>query len=337
MNQGTDQIEGWNPSIELPKIDALTERYSRGFLRCAPARWFPGLPTQWAPMLKQFGIEVESLQVRTSLFKDRQFAHSFVASMDGELLAIGFDSEAAQAICSRISPERGVEAEKAVLEYLCRRFVTSAALSWSGVDSSGIRFESKRNISEVDKTGLLEIQVSIDDVWVSLWLIGGAKFIEHFDGLWRRQLHSTSPQANAQFDIQIELGKLFIPRDLIGQYTASGATIDLGIPVSRQVVVLASGQPWLNAHLHQLEGSYALEIMAGTPVNEQVPSGHVRLGVELMRGRWQGTTVVELAQIGAMTRLPSSLSDTVTLVAGSDVVGQALLKTYQGRFVISVI
>jgi hypothetical protein len=192
-------------------------------------------------------------------------------------------------------------------------------------------------LSEVTPTGLIELQLSIDDVWVSLWVLGGAKFIEHFDGLWRRQLHSTSPQASAQFDIQVELGRLFIPRDLIGQYTAAGATIDLGVPVSKQVVVLASGQPWLNASLHQLDGAYVLEILAGTPPVEQVPTGHVRLGIELSRGRWQGTTVVELAQVGAMVRLPTSLSDMVSLVVGSDVVKQATLKTYQGRFVITVL
>jgi hypothetical protein len=337
MNQSADQIGTWNPAQELASVDAATERYSRGFLRCTPGRLFPGMPTQWLPLLKRLDIEIQTVQVRPTLYREREFKHTFVASMDGELLAIGLDSEAAQAICSRVTPDRLAEAERPMLEYLCRRFISSAALSWSGVDSSGIRFEPKRTISEVTSTGLIEVQLSVDDIWFSIWVIGGVKFIEHFDGLWRRQLHSTSPQANAQFDIQVELGRLFIPRDLIGQYTAAGATIDLGIPVSKQAVVLASGQPWLNATIHQLEGSYALEIQPGTPPTEQIPSGHVRLGIELSRGRWQGTTVVELAQIGAMVRLPTSISDTVTLVVGSEVVGQATLKTYQGRFVISVL
>jgi hypothetical protein len=111
MSQGSEQIGIWNPGEELASIDALTERYSRGFLRCAPARWFPGLPTQWLPLLKHFGIEIQSVQVRPSLYRERDFRHSFVASMDGELLAIGFDAEATQAICSRVIPDRMNEAE----------------------------------------------------------------------------------------------------------------------------------------------------------------------------------------------------------------------------------
>ena len=49
-------LGGWDPQRALRKIDPAEVRYSRGFLRCRPEKWFPGCATPVLPRAHSLGV-----------------------------------------------------------------------------------------------------------------------------------------------------------------------------------------------------------------------------------------------------------------------------------------
>jgi len=331
----------WDPERFVREVEPRAVELSRGFLRCRPEAWFPGFAAQWMSLAHSLGLEAKLVAVNTRLEAPKEFEVFFGALVDDEPIIIQSTRDSCQALVDCICPSLyGVASTVApatiMLEYMARRFVASLALAWTGPQQSVVRFDAGLRIEDVPAQGAIEMVFQLNGRECSVWISIGPRLVAQFDGLWRRQLMSTSAAAAEPTEIFIEAAQLAVPPSMLVEYTRSGTIVDLEVPLSDSVVLKQGGRPWMAAKLCSVNGQLAFETLAGTPPAPALPEGTTRLSLQFGGLTVDPRTIAELSQAGAIIKTEIELSDQVAMVINGEVVAEATLCVYEGRLAISV-
>lgn len=326
----------WDPDRHLRKVDATEARLSRGFLRSKPERWFPSLAAQWLPLAHSLGVEVKLGEVKPIMRVPSSIELGYCASADAEPMALFFDRDVSS-ILDAVTPGAFPEAREVILEYLARRLLSSLALSWSGPESSVVQFEPTSQALSVPYVAAVKLGVLVNGEASTIWIALGRRLVERFDGLWRRQVHSTAKQGEGPLSARIEISQLAVPPAMLVDYTRSGTVIDLEIPMGDTAIIRGQGKSLYLGRLCNVGGVFGVETLPGPAASPALPEGTTRLSIELGGATLELSTVAELAQPGAILETQIPLSDRVQMVINGERVAEAHLCSYEGRFAVSVI
>ncbi len=326
----------WEPMRLLQTFDPLEVRYSRGFLKCRPEKWFPGFAMQWMPLAHSLGVDLKLLEAKPVIGSTPRFRCGFVGSVDDEPIGLFIDDNSAAAVVEAVSPGGKGPAREVILEYLARRLLTSLAISWSGPESSLVRFEPDLNPQDMREVGAVKLTAHLNGSPITVWILIGKIVVEKMDGLWRRQLHSTSAHGTQPVDVHFEVAHLTVPPSILADYLRSGVTFDLEVPVCDTLTLVSGGQSWLAARLGIVDGRFAVEILPDPPQTALLPPGTIRLSFDLGKARLDPGLVSEISQPGAIYDTGIPVSDSIEIVVNGEKAGEAVLRSYQKRFVISV-
>lgn len=335
-NSEQESVIPWDPTRVLRRIDAGEVRLSRGFLRSRPERWFPAFPTHWLPLAHSLGVEFKVTEVRPMMTVPRGLQSGFACSVDGEPFAILLDETSTSVFLDTVAPGASGAGQEIVGEYLARRLLVSLEASWSGPESAVVRFESEKDPFAVPVQGAVKVSVEVHGSSGTVWIALGRMLVDRLDGLWRRQLRSTRA-ADETAELQIEVAQLAVPPAALVEYVRSGTVIDLDTPAGDQVLVRVEGKPWLPARLSEVEGRFALEMLAGPTQAPVMPDGTTRMSICLLTRTVDSQVLGELSQTGALWDTGLPLGDTVEMVINGEKVAEATLGTFEGRFAITVI
>ncbi|RMG42586.1 MAG: hypothetical protein D6719_06105 [Candidatus Dadabacteria bacterium] len=330
-------LQPWNPTEYLRKVDEWEARLSRGFLRCEPAKWFPGYATSWLPLAHSLGIEVRIRETKPVLSAPAGLDTAFAATVDDEPLGLFMDASSTRVLLDAVVPGASSQASDVVLEYLARRFISSLAITWSGPESSVVLFDSEINPRAIREAGAVKVTIEVNGNRIVLWLALGRVLVERLDGLWRRQVQSVSRLPHAEKLVRIGIAQLAVPPAMLGDYLKSGTIVDLEVPVSDTVVLRTEGTDWLPARLCEVDGKFGVEVVTGPVSPSSLPEGTTRLAIELGTENIPAGVSAELSQVGAIWQTAIPVADRVQLVINDEKVGEARLCVYQGRFAINVI
>ncbi len=329
----TGMMQPWEPARVLRRVSAEQVRYSRGFLRCRPERWCPGFAGQWLPLTHSLGVEVKVIEVRSQLALPAGLETGFVGSVDGESMSLLVDDESARTLLETLIPGAEPLAGRELLEYLAIRFLGSLARSWSGPESSIVRFESEQDPLTVPVTGAIRIGVMLNGNPVQVWLGLGRQAVERLDGLWRRQIRSSARQEEARISLALEIGVLDVPPAKLREAVNAGEPLSLTGSAGDQVTVRSPDRGAFLARLCDCDDRLALEVLPGgvPPVGAAA-----RMSVEFGTITLDVGSFSELTQPGAMLGTDLPLSSQVTLRASGQSVGVGRLCSFGGRMAVQI-
>ncbi len=333
----SDGLIPWDPRRSLRKLDPHEVRLSRGFLRCRPEKWFPAFPAHWLPLAHSLGIDFRLTEAKPGLALPKGLATAFACSVDDEPLGIFLDDVATNVVLEALIPGGSPQANRVVGEYLARRLLVSLESSWSGPESSVVRFESERSPFDIDPQGVVKLSFEIQRNPASVWLALGKGLVDRLDSLWRRQVRSVSRLAESEGDVHLELAQLAVPPAMLVDYLKPGSVIDLEVPASDQVVIRFAGKPFLPGRLGDIQGRIGVEVLSGPVPPSSIPEGTTRLSVASAIFKMEGTQMAELSQPGAAWDTGVSLGDVVAVVINGEKVADARLCLFEGRLAISVL
>ena len=345
MNQQTGEIEGladWLPFEQLRSISKEFGHYSCGFLRSRPERWVPNLASQWLTLAHSLGVELRVVEVSPGLQPPDNLGMLFLGSFEGENIGLAFEPESEAAIVQVIVPESNL-ASSLALEYIARRLFSSMAMSWNGPqndDQRSIFKGASQQRSEQflqSQKGGIKVVYSLNGKMGSLWISLSEKLIDQFDGLWKRQVRSTSKMPKEGAVLQLEVAQLGIPSEEISHYTVPGAVIELETPVSDYVTVRVADKPWLMARLCLVGETIGLEMTSRTATEPADAEGIQRVSIRLGDFHVDVNSLSEGSQAGAILVSSLKASNIVKLYANNTVVARARLQTYSGSFALTVI
>lgn len=341
MNQDRSRDEGgalipWDPKRFVRKFDSSEVKFSRGFLRSRPEKWFPAFATQWLPLAHSLGVEIRLVEVKPVLVMPKGLEAGFAGRVDDEPIGMFLDSESTKVVLDALCPGAVPHARDIVLEYLARRFLSSLALSWSGPESSTVQFDQEMNPFDVPETGTVKLTALVNNNHCTVWIALGRRLVERLDGLWRRQVHSSSKLNEKEMSLHIEVAQLAVPPSMLVDYMKSGATIDLEVLLTDTVTLKLGNRPWLPARLCDVSGKLGFEIISGPISTPALPDGTTRLSIEFPKLTLDSLTVSEIGQVGAIWECPTALENRVDMVINGERVAGATLCTYEGRFAVSV-
>lgn len=336
--QGNNQVKlnPWKPNKLLRRYDPLEVRYSCGFLRCSPEKWFPGFAMQWQPLAHSLGVEFSLVETKPFIGGNHNFQYGFTGSIDDEPMCVFLEDDSAVALLEMIIPGARNKAREVVLEYLAMRLISSLALSWTGPESSLVKFESDIDPHSVRGIGGVKLQLNVNGTPITIWITMGKIMLEKMDGLWRRQLHSTIGTKIAPTNVRVEVGHLTVPPAMLSEYLKSGVFYDIEIPVSDSVTLIANDKAWLPARLGIVNNNFVVATVATTPPSVKIPAGATKLSFEFGITQLVPGMTAEVAQVGASFDTNIRVSDKVSIVVNNEKVGEAILRSYQGSLVISV-
>lgn len=334
--QTSEGLVSWDPRRSLRKMDPHEVRLSRGFLRCRPEKWFPAFPAHWLPLAHSLGAEFRVLEVKPGLLLPKGLATGFACSVDAEPLGIFLDDVSTNVVLEALIPGGSPQAARVVAEYLARRLLVSLESSWSGPESSVVRFESERSPFEVEPHGVVKLQFEVQRSSATVWLALGKGLVDRLDSLWRRQVRSVSRIAESEGDVHLELAQLAVPPAALVDYLKSGSVIDLEVPATDQVIIRYAGRPMFLGRLGDVQGRIGVEVLPGSVPPSSVPDGTTRLSVASAIFKMEGSQVAELSQPGACWDTGVSLGDVVAVVINGEKVAEARLCLFEGRLAISV-
>ncbi len=329
-------LASWDPQRVLRKLDPTEARYSRGFLRCRPEKWFPGVATQWLPLAHSLGVEVKVTEVKTVLVAPRTLRYGFAGTVDDEPVAMLMDEASYEALIEAITPGTVAQAAPIVVEYMARRFLSSLALAWSGPEASVVRFDPQINPLETPAAGAVKFAFEINGSAAVVWVVIGKLLLERLDGLWRRQVRSSAKGGAAAVDLRLEIAQLAVPVSMLSDYTRSGSVIDLEVVATDLVTLRHSGKGWLPGRLCSIGGNLGFEVISGPVASPILPEGTTRLSIEVGAVKFDAVVLSEMAQVGAIWDTGIRFSDKVALAINAEKVADAALCLFEGRFAISV-
>jgi len=329
-------VQLWEPQRLLRRISPADAKFSRGFLRCRPEKWFPAFANQWLPVIHALGIEARISEIKPVFAKPPMGDVAFVGTVSGERMVIAMDAAGADALSDEIVPGAGEKSARVVLEYFCRRFLSTLALSWSGPESATVTFNRDVDAEQVNVVGSIRIGFTVNTVPFSAWIGLGPKLVEMFDGLWRRQVHTLSKATPGNSTLRFEIAQLGVPPQMLAEYLIKGTVIDLEVKSSETITIKVGNKAWMPARLVDVGGRFGCEMTPGALTVPQIAEGATQLSVEIGSVSLDGSQIAELGQAGAILMTPIPVSGTVQLVINQEKVGEARLCIYEGRFAIEV-
>jgi hypothetical protein len=335
---GSDEtgLMAWEPHQQLRNVSSAAARLSRGFLRCQPAKWFPGFATQWLPLIHSLGIEAELVDVKPLVQVPDGLTVGYAGTVDDEPLAILTDRDSMRVWIEAASPNAITTAQQVIAEYTARRILGSLAIAWSGPESSVVQFDKELKASNIRAAGTIKVVFRVNGQLCTVWFVLGKFLVERFDGLWRRQLQSTSRTVEDASTIGLEISQLAVPPSMLSEYTRSGTVIDLEVAVSDVITLRVGGKPWVPARLWNVDGKFGFEILQEPLVPWKLPEGTTRLSIQFKPVNPAPGTTVELMQQGAIYECPDKLDNHVTIAVNDERVATARLCCFEGRFAITV-
>jgi flagellar motor switch/type III secretory pathway protein FliN len=334
--QDASEVQLWEPRRVLRRLDPSDARLSRGFLRCHPEKWFPGFSAHWLPIAHTLGCEARLAEVKPVMSRPQPGEFCYVGSIDGERLLLAIDPDSAKALGEEFLPGGSVAAQRGMLEYLTRRLLSSLAFSWSGPESSTVRFEAEVAPEDVPVVASVRICVNINAVLCTVMVGLGQRMVDTFDGLWRRQLQSSSRITQGSSIVRLELAQLAVPPQVLSEYLLKGTVIDLEVRASDALTVRVGGRPWMAAKMLDVAGKFGCEMAPGAVAAAPTPEGTTRLSIELAHLSLDGLQIAELSQPGAVLVTDTPVSERVSVTINQEKVGEGRLCVYEGRFALEV-
>ncbi len=334
--EGTSSVQLWDPRKLIRRMETHECALARGFLRCRPEKWFPGFSSHWLPITHSLGCEARISEVKPVAYPPQGCDVQFVGSVDGEQLLIALDQESVRAVCEEVVPGSQGAGTDVVLEYLVRRLLSSLALSWSGPESSVVRFEPAANPATVSIAGTVKVGFVVNTAAFTVWIGLGRNLVHKLDGLWRRQIQASARVPAGNSLVSLELAQLGVPPQMLSDYLKKGTVIDLEVRASDSVTLRIGSRPWMPARLVDINGKFGCEMAPGALSTPAVPEGTTRLSVSLGNLTLDAAMMAELSQGGAVLTTEIPVQERVVLIINDDKVGEARLCVYEGRFAIEV-
>lgn len=344
MNQQTDEIEGlseWSPFERLRTVSAEFAHYSSGFLRSRPERWVPNFASQWLTLAHSLGIELRVIEVVPSLRAPTNLGTLFVGSFAGESVGLAFDSESETSVIKAIAPD-SPQVSSLALEYVARRLFSSLVMSWNGPQQDkrsifkGIVSQRSDQFLSGQEAGI-KIGFSLDGRGGLIWISLSKALVEQFDGLWKRQVRSTSKMPKEGAVLQVEVAQLGIPTDELSHYVVPGAVVELETPVTDYITLRVADRPWLMSRLCLVGNNFGLEISSKTASEPADVEGVQRVSIRLGDFHVDMNSLSECSQAGAILKTTLPANNVVKLYSNNAVIGRARLQTYGGSFALTVL
>lgn len=329
-------VQLWEPQRMLRRIGPSDAKLSRGFLRCRPEKWFPAFSTHWMPAIHALGVEARISEIKPVLAKPPVGDVAYVGTVSGEQIVIAMDAAGAHSLSDELVPGAGAKAAGVVLEYFCRRFMSSLALSWSGPESATVSFNRDLDPSTVPVVASIRIGFTVNTVPFMGWIGLGPKMVDMLDGLWRRQVQTLSKSSTGESTLRLEIAQLGVPPQTLSEYLIKGTVIDLEVKSSETITIKVGNKPWMPARLVDVGGRFGCEMSPGALTVPQIAEGATQLSVEIGSLSLDGAQLAELGQAGAILMTSIPVSGIVQLVINQEKVGEARLCIYEGRFAIEV-
>lgn len=333
---GTSTILAWDPARYLKKVDPFEASLSRGFLRSHPERWFPGWSAHWLTLAHSLGCEFSMVDVKPVVSVTAEDKGGWAATVDGDPLVVLVDKESEDILVEAVVPDAVGGAREVVAEYLVRRFLSTLTTQWSGPESSQVRFIGKIDPASIGKGAGIRLVTLINGRQCVIWIQLGHAFLERLDGLWRRQIHSTSKIPSGQGAVHLEIAQLAVPPALLVDYMKSGTVIDLEVGMTDTIILRHGSRPWLAARICAVDGRLGFEVLPTLPAAAGLPPGTTRVFIEFGQVPADPGLLAEIAQAGAVYDTGFPLSDQVEMVINNERVASGTLCSYEGRFAISV-
>lgn len=291
------------------------------------------------PLSHALGLEMDIVEVKPSMTPPAGGTAVFVGSVDDEPLGVYIDEDSLAPLLETVVPGAGSSARRIVLEYLCRRLLGSLAISWSGPESTVVRFESEMSGDAVRPVGAVKLSINVNGIPATLWLGLGKLLLDRLDGLWRRQVQSTTRKEDAEVEtapVKIEVASLAVPPSKLSDYTRSGEVIDLETALSDHVALCSGSSHIVSARLCVVGDRFGVESLPTLDNRTVVPAGMTRLSFEFGEISLDEITTGEMAQDGSVTETNIRVGNRVRLAIDGQEVGQGVLHVFEGRFAVAV-
>ncbi len=328
----------WEPARELRHVSAQEVKLSRGFLCCEPQRWFPGFAAQWIPLGLSLGVELKLHGVKPHAHAPKGLEKGFAGTVDDEPIAMLLDAHSYKNLIAQLTPVAGIQAQNVLFQYLSRRLLTSLALSWSGPESSMVQFDDNLQAARVREAGAIQLELSINGTRFEVWILLGKFLVDRLDGLWKRQIRSTSNKdSGAQgAELSLEISQLAVPPAMLPEYMKPGAVIDLEVALSERVSLRSKGKIWNLAKLVEVEGKFGFEVIDDLVPAPRLPEGTTRMSIELGRIKLDSAHLQEISRPGALCATEIPTSSNVNLIINDEKVAAAELLIYEARYAMRV-
>ena len=331
------EVQVWDPDRLCRKVSAADAALSKGFLRCRPEKWFPGLSAQWLPIAHALGCEIALSDIKPMLTQPPRSGVAFAGRVADEPLLIALDHESSATILAEAVPGAEGLGEGVVLEYLMRRVFYSLVTAWTGPQTSAAVFVGAVGAESVETVASVRVTCSLNTSSVVVWFGLGQRMVQTLDGLWRRQVQSTARSGSAPSNVRLEVAQLGVPPQMLSDYLKPGTVIDLEVKASDMLTVRVGGKVWMPARMVNVDGLFGAEIVPGAVSAPSTPEGTTRLSVELGGAQLDPAGLAELGQAGAILATKNAVGEEVILSINQEAVGKARLCLYEGRFAIEVI
>jgi len=327
----------WDPLLYLPKVTEQEIAYSRGFLRCLPQQWFPGLALQWLTLTHSLGLEVKFSGVTTTVTPNISSRDVYLAKIGQEEIAVALDEESALLLTNAIVPGAPDEMSRVIEEYLARRLLTSLIVGWSGPEAAPMIFQGPVPFEKMHAIGAVVLNVSVNGFSSTVTVLLSQRIVEQLDGMWRRQLRSTLVERRSPGALDLELTQLAVKPAALSDYATSGTMIDLEIPVSDTVEVRLGAQEAYAARLRIIDKEFVIETSPQIPAKLSQPEGTVKVALRFGSFRIEsGVAFAEMLQPGALVKTGVLVSDSVGLIVNNEQISSARICVFDQRFAITV-
>lgn len=331
------EVQAWEPERFCKRLSGAEVGLSRGFLRCRPEKWFPGLGAFWTPAMHAFGCDVSVSDIRPSLSRPPMGGQSFIATVGGEQMLLSVDDGSSAALIGELVPGAEEAAARVVVEYMMRRLFYSLVSSWTGPEMASAAFVGAAGSAMPMGVASVRLSVTVNTTSAVLWFGLGQKMVDALDGLWRRQIQSSARGVQGPTQARIEVAQLGVPPQTLSEYLKPGTVIDLEIRASDMVTIRVGGKPWMPGRMVNVDGVFGCEVVPGAVSASVVAEGTTRLSVELGSVALDAGQIAEFGQAGAVLLSQTAVGEQVNLVINQEIVGRARLCVYEGRFAIEVL
>ncbi len=337
-SESQNDVEPWDARAIVRSINPVEARLSNGFLRCHPERWFPGLSESWAPLMNTLGCEFRLVEIKPQMGLPSSSELCFRGLFDQESIAIVIDSQSADLIAREVVPRSVHGAHNdLVLEYLFQRFMAGLGTSQTISEAGQVIFSGRADSRDLRLVAAVKLSCTINSAPCHIVVGLGHETVEKMDKLWRRQVHSSTRNAQPEGPVRLELAQLAIPPQMLSEYLSKGTVIDLEERVSDLITLRVGHKPFMPARMVEVEGKLACQTISGAATNIVSPEGTSRLSIELASIPADSALLAELGQVGAIAITDVTPGANVTLSINQERVGEAKLCIYQGRHAVEVI